>query len=88
MLDGRVSGSGGMWLYVAGILRPDVLAPEIDSSVLVGFPFAERYLGLDGHPSTIYVKATDNQVYSVDNRLAAQANPENPGGVEVSQPSR
>jgi putative ABC transport system permease protein len=80
-------GGGGMWLYVAGILRPDVLAPEIDSSVLVGFPFAEQYLGLDGHPSMIYVKATDNQVYSVDNRLAAQANPENPGGVEVSQPS-
>ncbi len=82
-----VSGSGGMWLYVAGILHPDVLAPEIDSSILVGFPFAQQYLGFDGHPSTIYVKATDSQVNSVDNLLAAQANPENPGDVEVSQPS-
>jgi len=82
-----VNGSGGMWLYVAGILRPDVLAPEIDSSVLVGFPFAHQYLGFDGHPSMIYVRATDSQVTSVDNRLAGQANPENPGGVAVSQPS-
>ena len=82
-----VDGSGGTWLYVAGILRPDVLAPEIDSSVLVGFPFAQHYLGFDGHPSTIYVRATGSQVTSVDSLLAGQANPENLGGVGVSQPS-
>jgi putative ABC transport system permease protein len=82
-----VGGSRGMWLYVTGILHPDVLAPDIDSSVLVGFPFAQQYLGFDGHPSTVYVKATDSKVNQVDNLLAAQANPENPSGVEVSQPS-
>jgi putative ABC transport system permease protein len=82
-----VNGSGGMWLYVAGILNPDVLSPDIDSSVLVGFPFAQQYLGFDGHPSTIYVKATTSQVNAVYNLLGAQANPENPSGVEVSQPS-
>ena len=82
-----VNGNGGMWLYVAGILNPDVLAPDIDSSVLVGFPFAEKNLGFDGHPSTVYVKATDRQVNAVDNLLGAQANPENPSGVNVSQPS-
>ena len=82
-----VNGSGGMWLYVAGILSPDVLAPDIDSSVLVGFPFAEQYLGFDGHPSTVYVKAIDSQVNEVANLLGAQANPENPSGVAVSQPS-
>ena len=27
---------GGQWFYVAGILSSAVLAPEIDSSVLVG----------------------------------------------------
>ena len=32
--------TGNMWLYVAGILKPDVLSPDIDSSVLVGYPFA------------------------------------------------
>jgi putative ABC transport system permease protein len=78
---------GGIWLYVAGILKPDVLAPGIDSSVLVGFPFAARYLGFDGHPSTVYVKAVDSQVSTVDSLLATQANPENPSEVNVSQPS-
>src|SRR5262249_6854336 len=34
----------GQWFYVAGILAPAALTPEIDSSVLVGFPAAERYL--------------------------------------------
>src|SRR5215469_10989397 len=35
---------GGMWFYLVGVLRPAVLAPEIDDSVLVGFPAAEQYL--------------------------------------------
>jgi putative ABC transport system permease protein len=82
-----INGSGGLWLYVAGILNPAVLAPDVDSSVLVGYSFAEKYLGFDGHPSTIYVKATDSRVNAVDNLLANQANPENPSGVDVSQPS-
>jgi putative ABC transport system permease protein len=76
-----------MWLYVAGILNPDVLSPDVDSSVLVGFPFAQNYLSFDGNPTTIYVKATDAQVNAVYNLLGNQANPENPGGVDVSQPS-
>jgi putative ABC transport system permease protein len=79
--------AGGMWFYLTGILKPAVLAPEIDSSVLVGFPAAETYLGLDGHPSTIYLRAATSQVRSVDALLGAQANPENPQQVNVSQPS-
>ncbi|MGD0559518.1 MAG: ABC transporter permease, partial [Streptosporangiaceae bacterium] len=35
---------GGMWFYVTGILNSATLAPEIDSSVLIGFPAAEKYL--------------------------------------------
>jgi putative ABC transport system permease protein len=76
-----------MWFYVAGILNPAVLAPDIDSSVLVGFPAAERYLGFDGHPSTVYVRAQTSQVDAVYNLLSATANPENPSEVAVSQPS-
>ena len=79
--------AGNMWLYVTGILKPDVLGPDIDSSVLVGYPFAGRYLGFDGHPTTIYVKAADSQVNRVDNLLAAQSYPEDPAAVNVSQPS-
>ena len=72
---------------MAGILKPCVLAPEIDSSVLVGFPAAQTYLGFHGHPSTIYVRAQTDQVAAVDSVLAATANPENPSDVNVSQPS-
>jgi putative ABC transport system permease protein len=76
-----------MWCYVAGILHPAVLVPDIDSSVLVGFPAAERYFGFDGHPSIIYVRTQNSQVNAVDNLLGAAANPENPSEVAVSQPS-
>ena len=78
---------GGMWFYVAGILTSATLAPEIDSSVLVGFPAAEKYLGLDGHPTTIYVRTVTTQTAAVQAVLAATANPENPNEVNVSQPS-
>ena len=78
---------GGQWFYVIGILRPAVLAPEIDTSVLVGFPAAHKYLGFDGHPSTIYVRAATDQVPAVQQVLAATANPESPSNVEVSRPS-
>jgi putative ABC transport system permease protein len=84
--------TSGQWFYVIGILNkaPGDAFPGIDSSVLVGFPAAEHYLGFDGHPTEIYVRTTpDNQAVttSVDNLLYAQANPENPSYVTVSQPS-
>lgn len=78
---------GSMWFYLAGILRPAVLAPEIDGSVLVGIPTAEKYLGFDGHPSTIYVRTVTSQTTAVHSVLAATANPESPNEVNVSQPS-
>jgi putative ABC transport system permease protein len=78
---------GSQWFYVTGILNPAVLASSIDSAVLVGFPAAEHYLGFDGHPSTIYLRADTTQISSVQSVLAATANPENPGQVDVSQPS-
>jgi putative ABC transport system permease protein len=80
---------GGMWFYVVGILNPAALAPELNTSVLVGFPAAEQYLGLDGHPSEIYVRTVNTQAATtaVDNLLGAQANPESPSQVDVSQPS-
>ena len=87
---------GGMWFYVAGILKPAILAPEIDSSVLVGYAAAETYLDYTsvlngkpaiGHPTEIYVRAQTSQVAAVDSVLAATANPESPNEVGVSQPS-
>jgi putative ABC transport system permease protein len=78
---------GGQWFYVAGILKPATLAPGIDTSVLVGFPAAEKYLNFDGHPSAIYLRAPTSQVDSVWSVLANTANPESPSEVNVSQPS-
>jgi putative ABC transport system permease protein len=79
----------GLWFYVTGILNPAALAPQIDSSVLIGFPAAEKYLGFDGHPSEIYVRTRNTQAAAstVDSLLAAQASPEDPSQVTVSQPS-
>jgi putative ABC transport system permease protein len=84
--------ASGQWFYVTGILSPipASYAPEINSAILVGFPAAEHYLGLDGHPSEIYVRTTpDNAAVTmrVDSLLGYQAWPENPSQVVVSQPS-
>jgi len=78
---------GGMWFYIGGILNSAALAPEIDSSVLVGFAAAKRYLGFDGHPTTIYVRSVTSQTAAVQSVLGATANPEAPNEVNVSQPS-
>jgi putative ABC transport system permease protein len=78
---------GNQWFYLAGILKPAALTPEIDTAVLVGYPAAERYLGFNGYPTEIYVRADTDQVNAVDSVLAATANPENPSEVDVSQPS-
>jgi putative ABC transport system permease protein len=64
-----------------------VLAPDIDSSVLVGFPAAEHYLGFDGHPSTIYVRSQTAEVDTVHSLLGPTADPQNPSEVDVSDPS-
>lgn len=87
VFSGERIWAGNQWFYVAGILKPAVLAPEIDTSVLVGFPAAEKYLGFDGHPSTIYVRTQQDQVNAVQSVLASTASPEDPGEVNVSQPS-
>jgi putative ABC transport system permease protein len=78
---------GGQWFYVTGILGPATLTPEIDASILIGFPAAETYLGFDGHPTTIYVRARTDQVSAVQSVLAGTANPEAPSEVRVSRPS-
>jgi putative ABC transport system permease protein len=84
--------ASGLWFYVTGILNPipATYAPEINSAVLVGFPAAGHYLGLDGHPSEIYVRTTPGNpavTTRVDSLLSYQAWPGNPSYVTVSQPS-
>jgi putative ABC transport system permease protein len=75
------------WFYLAGILDPAVLTPELDNLALVGYPAAGKYLGFDGHPSTVYVRSTTEQVPDVFGVLAATANPQSPDQVTVTRPS-
>jgi len=78
---------GGQWFYIAGILNPADLTPDVNGAVLVGYASAEKYLGFDGHPSRIYVRSETDQVNAVAGVLAATANPAAPSEVDVSQPS-
>ena len=87
---------GGHWFSVAGILKPSPLEPDIDSSALIGYPAAQRYLGYvsmvrgeqeAGPPSSIYVRAATGHEAAVQSLLGRTANPEAPNAVNVSQPS-
>jgi putative ABC transport system permease protein len=78
---------GGAWLTAAGILSPVPLAPELDTSVLVGFPAAAALFGYDGHPSRIYVRTVTDQTAQAAALLAPAAWPDHPEQVQVSQPS-
>ncbi|MEV3853854.1 ABC transporter permease [Streptomyces sp. NPDC050095] len=78
---------GGQWFSLVGVLDPVPLTPELDDTALVGRQAAATYLHVDGHPSTVYVRARDDRVTAVRDVLAATANPERPGGVLVSRPS-
>jgi putative ABC transport system permease protein len=87
---------GGQWFYVAGILKPSPLTPDIDNSALIGYPAAQQYLGYvsivhgekrSGPPSMIYIRAPTGHEAAVQALLAQTANPEAPYEAAVSQPS-
>ena len=78
---------GGRWFSVVGILAPIPLAPELDSAALVGWSTAQRLLGFDGSPTTIYTRADEASVEQVRDVLAATVNPQAPNEVKVSRPS-
>ena len=87
---------GDQWFDVSGILQPSPLAPDVDTSVLIGYPAAQRYLGYvalvggerkAGPASSIYVRAATGHEAAVQSLLARTANPQAPDEVNVSQPS-
>jgi putative ABC transport system permease protein len=77
----------GRWFTVVGILEPVTLAGSLDDAALVGFRAAERLLGADANPSTIYVRADPDAITRVRALIGRTANPEQPEAVEVSRPS-
>jgi len=78
---------GGRYWPVIGILEPVPLAPEVDLSVLVGDVAAQQYLGYDGNPTRVYVRAHVDDVADVARRLAPTVEPWAPYQVAVSRPS-
>jgi len=78
---------GNQQFTVVGILRPDPLVPELNSAALIGRSAAARYFASPGHPTTIYLRADDDQVEAVRQVLAATANPAAPYLVAISRPS-
>lgn len=78
---------GGQQYVVAGIMSPMPLAPDIDRSVLMGYPQASKAFAMSGAPTTVYVRTTPDQIDAVGGVLPATVNPPNPNEVTVSQPS-
>jgi putative ABC transport system permease protein len=78
---------GGQPFTVVGILDPAPIAPELDSSVLIGWPVAESRLGFDGYPTTVYERSADSAVEAVRDVLPRTANPDHPEEIQVSRPS-
>jgi len=74
---------------VVGILDPLPLQPNLDRSVMIGFAQAQTQLdAIDPLTAgTIYVRTAPALVDAVRSVLAATANPEAPGEVQVSRPS-
>jgi putative ABC transport system permease protein len=88
----RVGGNvmvylGNRWFTVVGILKPAVLDPNLDSTVFISLPVAERLFQVQPNPSEIYVRANQNDVIGVSNLLAATADPQNSDGVNVNRPT-
>ena len=78
---------GGTSFTVVGILKPSVLAPELDNAALIGAPVAERLFGYAGNPTTIYERSADRAVERVRELLGPTISPQAPGAVKISRPS-
>jgi hypothetical protein len=90
-LDGQpLVWLGDEWFAVVGILRPVLLAPEIDSTALIGFTAAEQVLGIEPNalrPTAVYVRTQPEAIDEVRQLLGRAANPESPEAVRTSRPS-
>lgn len=78
---------GGHQFTVVGILDASPLAPELDSTALVGDPVARQLFGHDGTPTTVYERSTEAGVAAVRGLLPPTINPKSPSEIQVSRPS-
>ena len=78
---------GGHWFMVVGILQPVELVSQMDNAAFIGFPVAEQYFGLDGHPTELFVRTVPSQVEAVSAVLPATVKPSDPTTVDPTAPS-
>ncbi len=78
---------GGQQFTVVGILDSSPLAPELDSTALVGEPVARKLLGYTGTPTMIFERSAEDRVAQVRELLPPTINPQAPTSVKVSRPS-
>jgi len=85
--DGVQVWLGGRWFTVIGIMEPFELAPDLDTSAIIGRDIATAELGTAETPGTVYLRADPDKVDDVQAVIAPTANPDNPDQVQVSRPS-
>jgi putative ABC transport system permease protein len=85
--DGVQVWLGEQWFTVIGIMEPFELAPDLDTSAIIGRPVATAELGAAETPGTVYLRTDPDKVDDVQAVIAPTANPDNPDQVEVSRPS-
>jgi putative ABC transport system permease protein len=89
-LDGIVQVFiAGRLFTVVGIMKPQPLAPELDSAALVGYPIAARVFGAERSATKIYVRTRpgEAEVRRAAALLPSAADPWAPEEVSVSRPS-
>jgi putative ABC transport system permease protein len=85
--DGVQVWLGDRWFAVIGIMEPLELAPDLDTSAVIGRDIAIAELGAAEAPGTVYLRTDPDKVDDVQTVIAPTANPENPDQVEVARPS-
>lgn len=80
---------GDAYARVVGILAPIALDASLDRGVFMAAGQVVRLLddGVELTPTRIYVRADEDRLTAVRDRLAATASPEHPEEVEISRPS-
>jgi putative ABC transport system permease protein len=78
---------GSQWFTVVGIMRPVLLAPELDRAALIGFAQAARLAGQPVLPTELYVRINPQSTSAVGSVLAATADPASPQDIQVTNPT-
>ncbi|MDJ0961517.1 MAG: ABC transporter permease [Acidimicrobiia bacterium] len=75
------------YFTVIGILEPMEIHPDIERSVVIGYPVAAELFETTRSPTSMYVRSAPDFINDVAEVIPATVNPEQPDAVQVSRPS-